>query len=281
MTSADEVAFMEEAVNLARKCVSEDDLARPKVAAVVVKDGTILAGAYRGEKGLGEHAEYTALERKLKDKSIAGATVYTTLEPCTYRCGTSKLPCTDRLRDRKVARVVMGMLDPNQEIRGKGVLLLRKAGIEVSFFPHRLMAQLEELNRDFIRDQEKKTGTTNYTANIFWSGHDLMWTKHMIERRGTADEIAHGITQFIHQLSLSQMNHNLPSLPLLEESLLDVEKCPKSEHLREEEYVKLEDLTRRIRSELTGFIDSSQKGYKPYPEHNKERWYRMRNSNKT
>jgi pyrimidine deaminase RibD-like protein len=140
--------FMELAINEARKSVGEDGRAHPKVGAVVVKDGIVLASAHRGELGMGDHAEYTALERKLPDESIAGATIYTTLEPCTTR-KPPKIPCAERLIQRKVKRVVIGMLDPNPAIRGNGMLSLRKHNIEVALFPSDLMAVLEELNRDF------------------------------------------------------------------------------------------------------------------------------------
>jgi Cytidine and deoxycytidylate deaminase zinc-binding region len=70
--------FMEMAIEEARKSVGQDRRAHPKVGAVVVKGGRVLAAAHRGELGEGEHAEYTALERKLPDETIAGATVCST-----------------------------------------------------------------------------------------------------------------------------------------------------------------------------------------------------------
>ena len=143
--------FMELAITEALKSVSEDGRAHPKVGAIVVKDGQVLATAFRGETALGDHAEFAALERKLQTSSIAGATVYTTLEPCTTR-DHPKVPCAERLIERKIIRVSIGMLDPNPEISGKGQMRLRQANIATDFFPSDLMARVEEINRDFIRD---------------------------------------------------------------------------------------------------------------------------------
>jgi pyrimidine deaminase RibD-like protein len=142
------------AIEEARKSISEDERPHPKVGAVVVKEGKVVSKAHRGENPK-SHAEYIALEGKLSDDLVAGATVYTTLEPCTTR-NHPKIPCAQRLVDRKVARVVIGMLDPNPEIRGLGEQLLSEANIETQLFPRDLKAQVEEMNREFIRAQKQK-----------------------------------------------------------------------------------------------------------------------------
>jgi pyrimidine deaminase RibD-like protein/NTP pyrophosphatase (non-canonical NTP hydrolase) len=146
--------FMKLAVEQAKKCGREPGrtTVTPKVGAVVVKDGNLIGSGFRGELDPGDHAEYTVLERKLEHETLAGCTVYTTLEPCTSR-NHPKIPCANRLIERKVSRVVIGMLDPNSEIRGRGQLRLREAGIATDFFATDLMSELEELNREFIRSQ--------------------------------------------------------------------------------------------------------------------------------
>jgi pyrimidine deaminase RibD-like protein len=142
--------FSRMAIDEARKSVSENDgRPHPWVGAVVVKDGKLLSAAHRGEVP-GNHAEFVALERNLSDSAVVGATVYTTLEPCTTR-NRPKVPCADRLIERRVARVVIGILDPDERIRGRGQRKLSNAGIATSLFPHDLAMEVEELNREFTR----------------------------------------------------------------------------------------------------------------------------------
>lgn len=154
-----EIEYQQLALEQARLCKPEDGTDKPKVGAVLVRDGEVLGKAYRGEPpySKGAHAEYILLDHKLKDDPrVVGATLYTTLEPCTKR-GNDKTPCKDRVVSRQLARVVIGMLDPNKDIQGNGVRALSDAGCEVALFedaPHR---EVKDMNREFIRAQDKRS----------------------------------------------------------------------------------------------------------------------------
>src|SRR3954471_11125068 len=99
----------------------------PMVGCVLVKNGRVIGEGYHAQFG-GPHAEPEALASCTE--SPTGATAYVTLEPC---CHTNKKtpPCTPRLIEAKIARVVIGCLDPNPDVNGKGVAMLRAAGIQV------------------------------------------------------------------------------------------------------------------------------------------------------
>jgi len=147
--------FCEMAVAEARKSIAEDDgRPHPYVGVVIVKDGKILATGFRGESGKGDHGEYCAL-KKVNEADVQGATVYTTLEPCSER-NPPKKSCTERLVNAKVARVVSGSADKDESVYGHSTLV--EAGIEIGFFPHDLMQELLVLNKKWSDSRRAKQG---------------------------------------------------------------------------------------------------------------------------
>jgi pyrimidine deaminase RibD-like protein len=164
--------FCEMAVGLARKSIAESDgEPHPYVGAVVVKDGKILATGYRGETGEGRHAEYCALRKINNDVDnvdLSGCTVYTTLEPCSTR-KPGKTPCTNRLINGKVARVVYGLADKDETVFGHSSL--SEADIEIGLFPKALIRELHTLNKDWSDTRRKAEvmpppNRTGYLADV-------------------------------------------------------------------------------------------------------------------
>jgi diaminohydroxyphosphoribosylaminopyrimidine deaminase/5-amino-6-(5-phosphoribosylamino)uracil reductase len=119
------------------------------VGAVIVKDGKVVGeGFYTYHEIL--HAEIRALRQA--GEAARGATVYTSLEPCSHHGRTG--PCARTLIEAGVARVVTAMADPNPEVNGRGVAMLRDAGIPttVGILQHEAKA----LNEAFITYKTQK-----------------------------------------------------------------------------------------------------------------------------
>jgi diaminohydroxyphosphoribosylaminopyrimidine deaminase/5-amino-6-(5-phosphoribosylamino)uracil reductase len=98
----------------------------PWVGAVVVADGVVVASGHTQAPGE-SHAEVEAL-RHARDRA-RGATMVVTLEPCCHVGRTG--PCVDALIEAGIARVIVGSLDPDPRVAGRGVAALRAAGLDV------------------------------------------------------------------------------------------------------------------------------------------------------
>jgi diaminohydroxyphosphoribosylaminopyrimidine deaminase / 5-amino-6-(5-phosphoribosylamino)uracil reductase len=119
--------WMDEAIAAGRSVRSWTS-PNPWVGAVLVPaDGSPVAIGATEPPG-GRHAEAVALE--LAGETARGSTIYVTLEPCSHHGRTP--PCADALVRSGVARVVVGIEDPDHRVSGRGLAMLRDAGIEVS-----------------------------------------------------------------------------------------------------------------------------------------------------
>ncbi|MCG6942067.1 MAG: bifunctional diaminohydroxyphosphoribosylaminopyrimidine deaminase/5-amino-6-(5-phosphoribosylamino)uracil reductase RibD [Thiohalocapsa sp.] len=117
--------MMARAVVLARRGLYTTD-PNPRVGCVLVQGGEIVGEGFHRRAGE-PHAERNAIEAA--GERARGATAYVTLEPCCHHGRTP--PCTDALLAAGIARVVVGMEDPNPLVGGKGLARLRAAGVEV------------------------------------------------------------------------------------------------------------------------------------------------------
>ncbi|RLB07963.1 MAG: bifunctional diaminohydroxyphosphoribosylaminopyrimidine deaminase/5-amino-6-(5-phosphoribosylamino)uracil reductase RibD [Deltaproteobacteria bacterium] len=117
--------FMKRTLLLARRGIGRVS-PNPLVGAVIVRHGEVIAEGYHRSFG-GDHAEVDAIKRARGD--VKGGTLYVNLEPCCHWGKTP--PCTDALIKGGIKRVVVGTLDPNPSVNGKGVKILREHGIEV------------------------------------------------------------------------------------------------------------------------------------------------------
>lgn len=145
--------YMQRALQLAeygRGCVSPN----PMVGCVLVADGHIIGEGWHRHYG-GPHAEVQAVrnaEARGNAELLASATAYVTLEPCSHYGQTP--PCAALLIDKKIKRVVVANDDPNPLVAGRGLTMLREAGIAVA---SGLLAELgKELNRRFFTFFEQK-----------------------------------------------------------------------------------------------------------------------------
>ena len=123
-SSSSDEKYMRQALRLARRGLGKTS-PNPMVGAVIVKEGRIIGQGYHQSFG-GDHAEIDALKSATED--VNGATMYVTLEPCRHWGKTP--PCTDAIIKNRIGKVVIGMLDPFPEMRGKSLEMLNQHGIE-------------------------------------------------------------------------------------------------------------------------------------------------------
>ena len=102
----------------------------PWVGCLIVKDGKVLGrGATHPPGGL--HAEAAALQEAKKSKhSLNGATLYCTVEPCSFEGRTPS--CAKAIAGSGISRVVASIRDPHPKVNGEGFNILRQAGVEVT-----------------------------------------------------------------------------------------------------------------------------------------------------
>ena len=148
--NSNDARFMARALQLARRGWFTTR-SNPRVGCVLVNDIngklTVIGEGWHQKAGFA-HAEVNAMEHaKAYGHDVNGATAYVTLEPCSHEGKTP--PCAKGLVDAGVSQVICAMTDPNPQVAGRGIQMLRDAGISVG---SGLMEQeAKELNLGFIK----------------------------------------------------------------------------------------------------------------------------------
>ena len=141
---------MQRCLQLAQKGLGKT-YPNPLVGCVIILDGKIIGEGWHQKAGEA-HAEVNAIHT-VKDKtSLSKATLYVNLEPCNHHGKTP--PCVDLLIKHQIKRVVVGSVDPNPLVAGKGIHRLRKSGCEVT--THILLEECDSLNKRFFTFHRKK-----------------------------------------------------------------------------------------------------------------------------
>lgn len=120
----------------------------PRVGAVVVHADRIIGEGYHRLAGTA-HAEVNAINSVRDKELLSASTLYVSLEPCNHHGKTP--PCTDLILLHNISKVVIGALDPNPQMAGKSVRMLREKGIEVTVAEDD--SEFVRLNRHFCVNQ--------------------------------------------------------------------------------------------------------------------------------
>ena len=140
------------AIDLARRAELQAVCPNPRVGAVLVWQDRVIGEGYHRKCGEG-HAEVNCLASvaPVDVPKIPDSTLYVTLEPCSHQGRTPS--CARMLISRGIRRVVVGCLDPNPLVSGRGISLLRQSGIEVS--AGCLEEECRQVARVFLTNQEQ------------------------------------------------------------------------------------------------------------------------------
>ena len=142
--------YMQRCIDLANKAIG-NTYPNPLVGSVIVHNGEIIGEGYHKKAGE-PHAEINAINSVKNPELLKEATIYVSLEPCSHFGKTP--PCALKLKEIGFKKVVIGAMDYNEQVNGKGKKILEDAGIEV--VTGILKEECEELNKRFFTFHQKK-----------------------------------------------------------------------------------------------------------------------------
>jgi diaminohydroxyphosphoribosylaminopyrimidine deaminase/5-amino-6-(5-phosphoribosylamino)uracil reductase len=145
-----DVMYMQRCLELAKNGEGTTS-PNPLVGSVIVHNDIIIGEGWHYQSGL-PHAEVNAIKSVKNKEVLPESTLYVSLEPCSHFGKTP--PCANLIIEKKIPRVVLACLDPNPQVSGRGVAMLREAGVAVEVGI--LEAEATFLNRKFITSHTKQ-----------------------------------------------------------------------------------------------------------------------------
>lgn len=142
--------FLLRTIDLALKADSRT-FPNPKVGALIVHNDRIIGEGFHEYAG-GPHAEVNAVAAVKEKHLLPESVIYVSLEPCNHYGKTP--PCTGLILNHKIPKVVVGCVDPNPLVGGKGIEFLQKNGVQVEIAKNQLPFQ--EINAPFFINQREK-----------------------------------------------------------------------------------------------------------------------------
>jgi diaminohydroxyphosphoribosylaminopyrimidine deaminase/5-amino-6-(5-phosphoribosylamino)uracil reductase len=142
--------YMQRCIELARLGVGNTKT-NPVVGCVIVHQDKIIGEGWHQYYG-GAHAEVNAINSVLNQNLLSNSELYVNLEPCSHYGKTP--PCVDLIIEKKIKRVIIGMVDPFEQVAGKGIEKLKNSGVVVTVGV--LEEACKELNKRFIHFHAKK-----------------------------------------------------------------------------------------------------------------------------
>lgn len=150
----DPIEYMKLAVEVMKKSIPERKKKDPSpyVGAVLVfPDGTVET-AYRGEYREGDHAEYTILDKKNRQRDLSGCWLFATLEPCAPGARNSpKISCAERIVNARISDMWFGIEDKNPTVDHGGIDHMVDHFVNVHQFTPDFHKEIEEINKDFMK----------------------------------------------------------------------------------------------------------------------------------
>lgn len=177
----DSLVHLERTLSIARKAWG-DTHPNPMVGALILENGEVVAEGFHERAGQA-HAEVSAFS-SLGRKPRPGASLFISLEPCSTSGQTP--PCTDAIIKSGIKQVFVGCLDPNPNHSGRGLKILRDAGVSVELAPKSFQLQATRLN--FIFNHLIVTGKPLFALKMAESANGMVSDQKGFPSRVTEDE---------------------------------------------------------------------------------------------